>query len=516
MIYILHETRPKLYLLANTFYGTKIPPYQIPKCSKEIYRWNNNITSLMSMNGFVEILNNEYQEILRGRKCPEYHKFFESHEWFLCAIKNWYGYIKKDYPGFEYDNNELEIIPQTKKCSYVPKKIATQKMLNKIYSVITNPDVSDFNIIRDNIDKMSDYLLPTNIPDMNNFLNSMNKEHMNIIIVGAGPIGLFTALYLNELYNRKSIFNTNINILVIDNRIYQEGTKMPYSRTTQFGFDISEIQPFINQIFCWKNKIMSHDTRQFDFINVFENMLYIVAYHYKIPMYFTKKYETFEKIKEFATKNNFKYIFDCTGGRLETNFKDQILWNKYLFKKDNYEVKLDADNYYRFYVDNLLYEYITIVLSLFDKNMKQIPTGNMFGFTENSDDKVLLKKYKSACFNVEDYIDLSKRFKDKYARNLYPYILNVTKINSNNVKYIKLDYFNSNSHHSNICAKVINKNLTYIALGDTLGNSEYGIFFGLRDNILFSKYICNILGTFHKYRKYKSKYLDLKTKQDID
>lgn len=106
---------------------------------------------------------------------------------------------------------------------------------------------------------------------------------------------------------------------------------MSYSRLTQFSFDISEIQPFINQIFCWKNKIMSYDTRQFDFINIFENMLYVVTYYNGIPLYFTKKYESIDKIKEFAKKNNFKYIFDCTGGRMNVNFGNQIRWNKYLF-----------------------------------------------------------------------------------------------------------------------------------------------------------------------------------------
>jgi hypothetical protein len=463
------------------------------------------------MNGFVKILNNEFQEILRGSKYPKYHKFFESHEWFLNAIDEWYDYIKKDYPGYEYNSGKLEIQPYDKKCIYVPKKIATEKMLKNFFSIMTDPKITDFNIIRNNLEKMYNYLLPTNIPDMDYYLKNMDKKkHMNIIIAGAGPIGLFTALYLNEIYNKKSIFSINVNILLIDNRIYKEGIKMPYSRLTQFGFDISEIQPFINQIFCWENKIMSYDTRQFDFINVFENMLYVAAYNNGIPMYFTKKYETFDKIKEFANKNNFKYVFDCTGGRMGINFKYQIQWNKYLFKKDKYEVKLDEDNYYRFYVDDVLYEYMTIVLNLFDKNMKQIPIGNIFGFTVNIDDKIFLKKYKNVCFRVEDYIYLSKRFKDINARNLYPHILDVIKINENDVKFVKVDYFNSNSHHANICAKVINKNLIYIGLGDTLGNSEYGIFFGLKDNILFSKYICNLLGTFHKYYKYKTKYIDLK------
>lgn len=61
------------------------------------------------------------------------------------------------------------------------------------------------------------------------------------------------------------------------------------------------------------------------------------------------------------------------------------------------------------------------------------------------------------------------------------------------IKYIKITTFNTNSHHVNRVAQMIDKKLTYIGLGNTLGWSEYGIFFGLKHSILFSKYICNLL-----------------------
>jgi hypothetical protein len=33
----------------------------------------------------------------------------------------------------------------------------------------------------------------------------------------------------------------------------------------------------------------------------------------------------------------------------------------------------------------------------------------------------------------------------------------------------------------------------YIGMGDTLGASEYGIYFGLNAGIQFSKFICNLI-----------------------
>lgn len=52
--------------------------------------------------------------------------------------------------------------------------------------------------------------------------------------MGTGLIGLFMALYINQNY-------PHVSICMIDNRIYKEGIKQPYTRLTQFEFDISEI-----------------------------------------------------------------------------------------------------------------------------------------------------------------------------------------------------------------------------------------------------------------------------------
>ena len=449
----------------------------------------------------IDIINKNFQKILKGYQNPKYHIFFESHDWFLEAVDNWEKEIKDKYKNYEYDNTQLNI-ETIDKCKYIPKKVISDKLLKKIYSIVTDPNTNDFNIIRENLNKLYDFLLPTNIPDFSNYINKIKKvdkkDNINIIIAGAGPVGLFTALYLNEIYNKKEneLLNTKVNILLLDNRIYKEGIKLPYTRLTQFGFDISQIQIFIKQIFCWKEKWIT-GTRQFDFINILENMLYVMAYNNQIPMYFTKKYETFDKLKEFAINNNFDYIFDCTGGRLQTNFKDVIQWNKYLFKKCKNEIKLGDDNYYRFFVNDKLYRHITIVLHLYTSNMKEIHVGNMFGFTNVSDDIKLLEKYSNQCFTLENYKKLARQFKDKNARCQFPYILEMMGINEKKIKYIKITYFNSNSRHANLCAKKINKNLTYIGLGDTLGNSEYGIYFGMKSNILFSEYICRLIGTFH-------------------
>ena len=242
------------------------------------------------MNQFIHILNEDFQEMLRGKKYDNYHRFFESHEWFIDAVKDWYNDIDTNFRGYEY-NGELDIKPSNKKCIYIPHNVASESMLKNIYSTLIDPQISDYSIIKEKLEQLYYYLLPSTIVNIKDYINNINKKDINIIIAGAGPIGLFTALYLNETYNINSPFNVKVNIFMMDNRTCEntsfKNTKMPYIRLTQFGFDIKQIQSFVNQIFCWKNKTISYGTRLFDFINVLENMLYVIALNvYRAFSYF--------------------------------------------------------------------------------------------------------------------------------------------------------------------------------------------------------------------------------------
>ena len=454
------------------------------------------------MDKFIEIVNNDYQEILRGTD-PKYHLFFDSINWWKKAFGSW-SEKRRVKNATEYDPSTDISKLKSIECKYLVKKTIKKEVLQKIHELITNENTTDFKLIRAALEKMYDYNLPSTIPNLDNWKKYKEDNPINIMIMGAGPLGLYTALYLNEYYNKniihgrdnkKTILNQYVNILIIDNRIYKEGIKKPYTRVTQFGFDITQIQPFIKQIFCWKNNDV-WSSRKFDFINVLENLLYISAYHENISMKFTKQFEDYNDIKKFMKKEDIHYLFDCTGGRLKNSPNGSIKWNKYKFIKDNQEVKYNNDTkYFELLEDNKLFTKTVFVLELLDKSKKQILVGNAFGFVTDESDHEILNKYRNMCFLKKDYITLSKHFKSDSIRHLLSFIINDVKIPNNKIVYVRITYFNSIARHAGFAAIKITDRSSYIKLGDSLGGTEFGIIFGMKSSVLFSKHICNLLSS---------------------
>jgi hypothetical protein len=481
----------------------------------EIVRKTKNIQmiggeKIDNINDLERIINKKFQSMFKSYNNPKEHIFFYSNDWYKKMIDLWKKqendfteeYIKKEGKAIEKysykenkENKENKEIEAVKNCNYKPKETLTAKKIIEYYDRTTDKNIDKYTEIKKMIDEMFDYNLPSTIDNLEIYLERMKKsDAINIIIVGAGPVGLYTALYLDRYYNNYYI-QQRVNILLIDNRISEEGVKLPYTRVTQFGFDISQFQPFIPQLFCYKDTLQGDDVRQFGHISDLENLLYINAFKKNIGMYFTKKYEKYDDLKEMASKYNINYILDCTGGRLENKLEGNIKWNDLEFKKGNYEVKYIGNNMYKFYADDIEYKHYTVVLTLLDSNFKPFQTGNIFSQAVE-EDLYLIEKYQNKCYLKDDYIELSRQFKNKNLRYYYPKIIEFTGIDEKNIKYVKLSTFNSNSHHVNRVAKALDKNLMYIGLGDTLGSSEYGIHFGMKNGIAFSQYVCNTIDVF--------------------
>jgi hypothetical protein len=127
-----------------------------------------------------------------------------------------------------------------------------------------------------------------------------------------------------------------------------------------------------------------------------------------------------------------KSNFLNSGSRSNIPFKKSpniFKLNKYLFKEDNQEVKLNKKtNYYEHYENGELITKPTLKLQLFDKENKEILVGNVFGYPTDQEDIDLIEKYKNMCFSLDDYIKISLKFKKEQLRYLLPKIFIVNGI----------------------------------------------------------------------------------------
>jgi len=453
---------------------------------------------------YIRIINEAYQEILRNRKDSTKHLFFHSITWWKEKYKTWtllYPIIKGLPKKYDYNPKiDLSIITPIEECKYIPKKEVSHKTLEAFYTLLTSSK-SDYGVIQKTCHEMTEYALPATIKSIDSWKKYDSPNAINVMILGAGPVGLFTALYLNEYYNAKDKLNDvsfrKINILLVENRIKEEGLKLPYSRSTQFSFNISEFQQFLKFISCWNVDISDVDMRIFDYIHVLENMLYTVAYNKKIPMVFTKKMDDYKILTEFIKTDNIHMLFDCTGGRSNIPDTKTISWNKYSFKEGNQEVKLNKKtNYFEFYEDGKVFTKPTCRIQLFDKENKEFLVGNVFVEPMEEDDIIILNKYKNKCFLTNDYIYLSSAFKQTKLRQLFPLLIKDTHYKISEINSVKINMFYSIARHSPFAAMKMKNNCILVRLGDSLGSTEYGIHFGMKHSIEFSRHICNIMSSF--------------------
>jgi len=464
----------------------------------------------------IKTVNKQFQEMLRNQAKPDEHIFFEDAEWWKRTYSMWsndttISEMKGVPEKYKYDPTiDISTIKGIEDCRYNPRKILTDDFLEKVYQTIQNPEFKDFDTVRKTLHDMTNYNLPSTIKSLKKWKQFDTSDALNIMILGAGPLGLFTALYLNELYNNPySTLFRRMNILLVDNRIYKEGVKTPYSRNTMFGFDLSELQPIYRHILCWKMSLGGTSTddpkevRAFDFIHVLENLLYIAAYHDKIPMFFTKQFEEFENIKRFVKNESISIVFDCTGGRINTGLTHPLRWTNMVMNKGSRQIKYSPDTQnYVYSVNGTPINTPILVFHIMDENFQEFLIGNQFSWPKEKDDIELIEAYKNKCFTRDEFIRINSHFKSAELRHNFHFILNtpymsyINKIPFSAVKYVKITLYNTYAKHASFAAAPISTKCAYIRLGDTLVQTEFGIHRGLRTNMVFSKHICQLLGIF--------------------
>jgi hypothetical protein len=276
----------------------------------------------------VDAVNTLFQDTMRNEYNPKEHVFFKDGPWWERHYQMLIGdtsLSELKSPRFKYSPDaDLSTLRPVGDCKYRAKSTVSHKYLTDLYKTLQDPSFTKFKSVHKKLHEMSDYNLPTPMKSIHKWKKYGRPDALNVLILGAGPLGLFTALTLQELYNNpyKPLVR-NVNILLVDNRIQKEGVKAPYSRNTMFGFDIAELQPFFRHIYGWNIPLGGTSTddpkevRAFDFIHVLENLLYVAAYNAGLSMAFTKQFETFDAVQTFVKKEGIHCLFDCTGGRIK-------------------------------------------------------------------------------------------------------------------------------------------------------------------------------------------------------
>lgn len=442
-------------------------------------------------NKFVKIVNNKIKSLLRGK--DNYHIFFYSNKWFYDNFEDHENDKKYNSLDLEHLDLSLNIIKNDK---YIPSKIISDKQLKETYEKLFFTE-TDYNKIKEILNNLMNYNLPSTIPNLPSYLKKQKNDTINILIVGSGPVGLYTASYLDYLYETSSkLLDKEVKILIIDNRIKEEGVRLPFTRTTSFGWYINKMNLFIKNIYNWKNVDNIYNERIFTNIYYLEYLLYLYVYNKNIPIYFTKKYETYESIEKFANNNNFNYIFDCTGGRLDVKLKPNISWNTDIkMKKKDFEIKLEGNKYtlYNLKTKSGHFSY-TFVLNLLDYKFKPFNNNNNIRIITDKYHVKLLEPYRNKTMTISEYKKLEKKIINDELKNYFEDNTMNNMIDIKKVKYVKISLFSNNSNHLNRICKTINSSLTYIALGNSIGNSEYGIHFGMNGQLEFSNFVSQLIG----------------------
>lgn len=374
------------------------------------------------------------------------------------------------------DSPDLNMIPS---CKYKSSMYLDEGLIYSLYNNIKHKTVQ--REIEQELDKIIYYNLPSTLDGLDdlNYLKNIHKT--NILILGAGPNGLFLANYLNLMYKNK------VNILVLDNRILKESYREPYTRSRTFAIGIpSYFSLILPKITCFSKWVLIQ-------IRYLEILLYLKSFTDNIPMYFTKKYSKYSDVQELIKKYNFKVCFDSTGGKIKTPFvvKNFNFPDNFKFKKNKHELIRENNLLKINWPDNNHKKYLFIYF--LNKQFKSLFVNyyDVFPITNEDDYKLL----NNICIDKKHIINIINKITDNKLKKFLITIIRILKDDIyNNISYINLTTAEVKLYSQlKIAFLVNNKKCAWIGAGDTIFHSHYLIGSGLTRTISLSSKIINLL-----------------------
>jgi hypothetical protein len=382
-------------------------------------------------------------------------------------------------------NNLPDLLPDLpnlnmeQSCKYKSSMYLDEELIYTLYNNIKHKTIQ--REIEQELDKIIYYNLPSTLNDLDDLKYLLDIRKTNILILGAGPNGLFLANYLNLLYNNK------VNILVLDNRTSEESYREPYIRSRTFAIGVpSYFSLILPKITCFSKWVLIQ-------IRYLEILLYLKSFTDNIPMYFTKKYSKYGDVQKLIKKYNFKVCFDSTGGRIKTPFvvKNFKFPDNFKFKKNNHELILENNLLKINWLDNKHKKYLFIYF--LNKNFKSLFINyyDVFPIMNDDDYKLL----NNICIDKKHISHIIKKIIDIKLKKFLITILNMLKDDIyNNISYINLTTTEVKLYSQlKIAFLINNKKCAWIGAGDTIFHSHYLLGSGLTRTLTLSSKIINLL-----------------------
>ncbi len=371
---------------------------------------------------------------------------------------------------------------------YERKEVITSFQIGEIWENVTQSkhETELFHILEKVIDKK---LISTisSIEDIEKRFIEKKENELNVLIIGAGPNGLFLANYMNQLYNQ-NYSNFHVNILVLDNRIASETIRMPYNRNRVFQIGTRYLDIVLPNIYC---KTKKKNSGIYIPIKYLEFLLYLKTFQEEIPLLFTNQYEKWADIQKLIKKLNIDVLYDSSGGRIDgIQLKPDSQMIKGIdMKSDKYTFHLDKkNNLVELKIKGDMDTFLSVDFLGKDSFYVEPITLDI----KNEDDFELLQK---VCIPKKDYLSFIKKIKDKTLQKkcigLYEKVIK----KNTKIEYIVLNSFQVRLYHKlKVCEqmKYKNQSFLYIGTGDTIFSSHYIVGAGLNRTIVFSLKTCHL------------------------